>query len=442
MSRSSLYLKPNKLYLQILGVVAGVVTLTSLFIFVKQSRIQNGDEKTGGIDKVALVNRSPHGFEVAWSTVSEPTSPQWVEVGTKKGNYSLRFDAEALGATYIAKVTNLEPNTDYTYRIRMGDKTYLLPSLAVDGIHTPSENKEKPISPAYGKATLPSLKPYVGGLLIYEIDGYYPIAVFTKQTGEWLLPLTGLIEKKSNMISGVADSTPVLIRLFSFPAGSIRTTVGLTRPLKQSIVATKSIYLAKSSAISGESVLGTQTQGSFSKANGISSITYPKEGALIPGNTPLIRGAAPADKDVIVLIQGASKQYSYRTKANEKGDWLIQYPVVLEAGKYTIVATIQNGVGATTVVRRSFTIVKSGEQVLGVATGSPTLAPTVPVPTTVIPTYSSPTITSTISATLPSQVPTRFVPTATQPVTGGGISGYLFGSLIFIVIGTGLVLAF
>jgi hypothetical protein len=126
---------------------------------------------------------------------------------------------------------------------------------------------------------------------------------------------------------------------------------------------------------------------------------------------------------------------------------MVQSPVALPFGRYTILVTIQNSAGATTVVRRVFSIIKGGEQVLGDATGSPTLIPTV-----VVPTYSSPTsvpITTILPTTVPTEmaypttlVPTRFVPTAPPPVSGGGISSYLFGSLLFIVIGAGLVLAF
>jgi hypothetical protein len=431
-----------------LAILAGLSIFSLLvgaFVLINQVGRKNGWQKTDGINKLYVVNRSSHGFEVVWSTNSPPKEDQWVEVGTEKGAYfNTMSRMETVGGVYHATITGLKADTNYFFRIRKGIKTYILPSLVSDAIHTPKDVKEKPVSPAYGKVVLPSKRPYTNGLLIYEIDGFYPLAVFTKETGEWLLPLTGLIEKKNNTITSISDTAHVSIRLFSYPEGVTRTIVGQTRPLKQSMIAGVSIQLAQETQGNGL-VLGTTTQTSLPKLNEQSSIIYPKENALIPGNTPLIRGTAPAGKLITVLIQASTKQYSYRTKSDEKGDWLVQYPLVLEPGRYTIIATIENSARAPTLVRRGFSIIKSGEQVLGVATGTPTLIPTSPLVPTISPTSIPTSMPITVPTTIqyPTTVlPTRFIPTATPPVTGGGISGYLFGALFCIVVGAGLVLAF
>lgn len=449
MSYSNLYLRKNQRTLYILGILSLVSLVMGGLFFLRQFGQKNGWQKVAGIETLYVINRSPHGFEVVWSTNNPVKESQWVEVGTTKKDYPIISKLENVTTPYHAIITGLEPDTQYYFRVRIGEKTYILPSINYDEVRTPKEVKEKPISPAYGKVILPSTKPYMNGLLIYEIDGFYPLGIFTKQTGEWLLPLTGLIEKKSNTITTVSDATPVLIKLFSYPNGTIRTFIRETHPLKQAIIAGTSVHLAQTTQRKGESILGVATQNSILEESNISSIIYPKENALIPGNTPLIRGTAPAGKDALVLIQGSNKQYSYRTKANEKGEWLVQNPILLEPGRYTIVFTIKNGTGVSTIVKRTFTIIKSGEQVLGVATGSPTLVPTAPI----VPTYASPTvIPTTISLPTstpiisqypsPTVIPTQLQSTAAPPVTGGGVTNYLFGALLFIVVGAGLVLAF
>lgn len=447
MSYSALYIRKGRKTLIFLGVLSFFSFLIGSLFFIKQLGRQNGWQKSAGIDRLYVVNRSSHGFEVVWSTKEPTIEGQWVEVGSEKGAYPIKSTIENSGGVYHATIAGLRADTTYYFRIRVGNKTYILPSLLSDVIHTPKEITEKPVSPGYGKVLLPSTRPYANGLLIYEIDGYYPLAVFTKETGEWLIPLTGLIEKRSNSITSVIDSSPVSIKLFSYPQGTIRTIVSQTRPLRQAITAGTSSHLAQTLQGKGESVLGSSSQDPSTQTKDASSIIYPRENALIPGNTPLIRGTAPIGKDVTVLIQAITKQYSYRTKADEKGDWLVQYPLVLEPGKYSIVVTIENSIGAPTILRRIFSIIKSGEQVLGVATGTPTLIPTVPVPT-----YANPTTSPTISPTnviIPTGaltptviLPTQLIPTTTPPVTGGGISAFLFGALFCIVIGTGLVLAF
>jgi len=446
MSYSSLYLKKGRNNLIILGVFSVLSVLVGSFFFINQVGRKNGWQQITGIERVLVVNRTPHGFEVIWSTKNKVDEYQWVEVGANRGDYSITSSMDSTGGINHAAITGLSANTTYHFRIRAGTKTYTLPQLVDATVQTPKEIKEKPLSPAYGKVVLPSMRPYANGMLIYEIDGFYPLATFTKSTGEWLLPLTGLIEKKSNSIVSITDNNLASIKLFSYPESSTRTSIGQTRPLKKTIIAGTSSNLTQSIKGGGESILGVTIQTTPHAITESPSITYPKENALIPGNAPLIRGRASIGGDVTILIQSPTKQYSYRTKADEKGDWLVQYPLVLDPGKYSILATMKNDRGTSTVSRRSFTIIKSGEQVMGVATGSPTLAPTMPIPTYANPTTAPIPITSTPlptnQTTPPTIMPTQMILTATPPVTGGGMSGFLFGALFCIVIGAGLVLAF
>ena len=437
MSYSSLYIKRSNKTLLILGVISLFSVLGCALFSLNQYGRKNGWQKTTGIDKAFIVNRSPHGFEVIWSTTNPIKEDQWVEVGSGKESYPLFSKAERNGEVNRSIITGLNPSTNYHFRIRVGEKTFILPQLLSDEIQTPKERSEKPISPAYGKAALPSTRPYANGLLIYEIDGYYPLAVFTKETGEWLIPLTGLVEKKSNAITPLLGEKLVSIKLFSFPGGNVRISADQTRPLRKTIVAGTTSITAQTTQRKSESVLGINSQRLYLPVTIPSSIVYPKENAIIPGNAPLIRGTASSGSDITVLIQAVTKQYSYRTKSDEKGEWLIQQPLVLNPGKYSITATIKNDKGASTITRRTFTIIKSGEQVMGIATGSSTLAPTIFITPT---TYNPQPTTTPPSPT--AIIPTLFMPTATPPVTGGGMSGYLFGALFCIVIGTGLVLAF
>lgn len=431
MAYSSYYIKKSRRGLFVLGIISLLSLMIGGTVFFRQVGRENGWQKTKGINRLSVVNISPHGFEVVWSTNNPVTEEQWIEWGTQKGVFTAKQNAEYINGVYYTVVTGLTEDTSYHYRVRTGTKTYELNALVNTTVRTPKESKEKPISPAYGKVIIPSGKPYANGLLIYEIDGYYPLAVFTKETGEWLLPLTGLIDKKSNMIQSTADTVSVSLKLFSYPDGIVRTTVLQTRPLRQAITAGISMRLAQ--LPQEGSVLGENVRISSPQLKGQPRIVYPKENAIIPGNAPLIRGVAVASQDVLVLIQGPTKQYSYRTKADEKGDWLVKYSLALGAGRYTIAATTVDTNGFPLTLRRSFSIIKSGEQVLGEATGSPTLIPT-PTITPV------PTSTSSIPNSTPTIAPS--IPTATPPVTGGGMSSYLFAALFCLVVGAGLVLAF
>lgn len=437
---SRLYKRENKKALYALACFAATIVGLWLFLFIRDMGLKNGWEHVKGINRLQVVNIAPTGFEVVWSTEQAPQEAQWVEWKNKKGNTQGKVEVERIGDSYRSAIHGLEAANTYTFKIRTGAKTYILDTLAVSEVTLPKEAKELPISPAYGKVLLPSGKPYANGLVLYEVEGFYPVATVTKGTGEWLLPLTGLVKRQTTTILPISDTLPVTIRLFSYPKGSTRTTVGQTRPLRQSIIAGTTQTVASLNPQS-TAVLGATAEGAVVNSNEIQpSIVYPKERALIPGNKPLMRGVAIPGKDVLALIQGPTKQYSYRSTADSKGEWIIQYPLALESGAYTFSISTVDKNGFALTLRRSFSIIKSGEQVLGEATGSPTLAPTVPAPT-----YASPTTAPTIQPTTaqyPTAVPTRFVPTATPPVSGGGMTTFAYIALFCIVLGAGLVLAF
>jgi len=435
---SRLYKRENKRLLTILSGIGIFMLGLWLFLFIKDLGLKNGWEKTQGLTNLQVVNISSHGFDVVWATKDAAKEDQWVEWKSQQGNVEGKVVGEKMGDIYHSSIVGLQPGKTYTYKMRVGTKTYIQNNLAQTSVSLPAESKELPISPAYGKVLLPNGKPYSNGLLTYEIDGFFPIATFTKGTGEWLLPLTGLIEKKTLKIKPVSDAFQVTIRLFSYPKGSIHTTVGQTRPLRQAITA--GATLRAEIVPNTEVVLGANTTSGTGPSQFQPSIIYPKERAIVPGSRPLMRGLAIPGKDVLAYIQGPTKQYSYRAAADAKGEWLIQYPLPLEAGSYLFSISTVDKNGFPLTLRRSFSIIKSGEQVLGTATGSPTLIPT----SSIVPT-NSPTIAPTLQPTsgvYPTAVPTLFIPTATPPITGGGMTGFAYAAVFCIVVGAGLVLAF
>ena len=72
----------------------------------------------------------------------------------------------------------------------------------------------------------------------------------------------------------------------------------------------------------------------------------------------------------------------------------------MSAGTYIASVTSKDERGGKVTVQRNFTIAKSGEQVLGVATGEPTLVPTATIVPTVVPTSSQTTVTPTVALSI------------------------------------------
>jgi hypothetical protein len=88
--------------------------------------------------------------------------------------------------------------------------------------------------------------------------------------------------------------------------------------------------------------------------------------------------------------------------------------------------------GNSVSMSRSFTILKSGEAVLGDATGSATITPSINVTAT-------PSAQPTLEPTLVFATSTA---TSTPPVSGGSVLPFTILSLVLLVIGAGIILLF
>ena len=142
MSYSKLYLKKSQKILQVLAVVSIASVLVASIFFIRQWGHKNGWQRVEGLDAVYVVNRSPHGFNVAWSTKNKNEENQWVESGVQKdGSYFIQSAIDTVGSVHMATFTGLSPDTTYYFRIRVGSKTFILPSLVPESVHTPKQLK-------------------------------------------------------------------------------------------------------------------------------------------------------------------------------------------------------------------------------------------------------------------------------------------------------------
>jgi len=426
--------------------VALVSFLIGLFTFLSSSFIKK-NITLSGLSRVWITNVNSGSVDIVW--VNESKKNSLLVWGNDPKSLSKKSIPEIYnGNTYLARIQGITGSHIVYFQIQSekgeqfdfaGKKIWKvsLPKYVVNN---------QPLTPAYGKVLFPSGKPYVNNLIVYEIEGFYPLVTSTKQTGEWLIPLTSLVDKKTGEYRNPGDNQIVNI---TFP-GSFSTklvaSLKETKPLSKAIVIGTTQTIAQKKGMD-ESILGVNSQNNYQIEKKQPSIVYPKENALIPGNKPLIRGTSRAGEVLQILIQGNRKQYSYRTTVDERGDWMVQYPISLEAGAYVISVVTKDQSGFPLTLRRIFTITKSGEQVLGEATGSPTitLSPTLfPSPTQQV--VSSPTIGS-ISATPTPYIQTTTIPTTIivspqPPQTGGGIFSFLFTATLCLGVGIMLIFVF
>jgi hypothetical protein len=177
-------------------------------------------------------------------------------------------------------------------------------------------------------------------------------------------------------------------------------------------------------------VLGDQTQPLAV------SLTSPVDGLALAFNKPLFQGTGVAGKEVRLVIS-ANSTLSESITVRQDGTWQYTPTRPLREGAHTVSMSTVDGQNKPIKLSHTFTILKSGSQVLGDATPSATLSPTVDIsPTTSI--TATPTQFASPTATLiPTPTPTVDLIGKPVPVSGNGP-----GTLGYIVIGGGLLLLF
>ena len=243
--------------------------------------------------------------------------------------------------------------------------------------------------------------------------------------GSWLISLNKIYNKNDLSLLTVSNKEKINIEIINNDGEGAIITANLSKvsPLPQTIVFEENKNF---SFIDENNVLSASTNLTGS-TNLKGDIIYPKEGVLIPGKIPLIKGVG-MPKTPIEITVNSKKTYSAIITSDAGGNWSYLLPEDLELGPHTIIIKTKDKEGKLLTITRKFTIIaQEGNEgrVLGTATGEPTIILTMtPVPTDI--TY----------------YPTTTIPTQTPPVSGSNFIGTIIGSLSLIVIGGGILLAF
>ena len=436
---SDLYLnKGNKLPTMIGFLFVILITVLFSKLFFGLTRTSKASLKVA--KRVEIVNLSPTQASIFWQTDKQESG--WViygETENKENKIVLdEKDSNNLGeqkgkyVTHLATLKELMPDKKYFFKIITDDNQIIVqPDGRSFSFSTPLNNTGslQNISPAFGKILQSnSVDPLINSYIILSVkDGFSLLTqIRSEGDGSWLIPLNQIYTKDSKNTLTISEKDKIIIEIITDEGESLTITAVKSKvsPLPQTIV-----FVANKnySFIEEDNVLSASTN-SDTKTSGQTEILYPKEGSLIPGSIPLIKGTAlPLTK--LEITVNSKKTFSAVTTSDNKGNWSYLLPENLELGPHTVVIKTKDKDGKEIMVTRKFTIIaQQGNEgrVLGTATGEPTIVFT-PTPSPTIKTNSSP-------------VPTDI--TSTPPVSGSNFLGTIFGSISLIIIGGGILLAF
>lgn len=411
-----------------------------------------------------LANPAPRQMTIIWKTTERQTG--WVMYGTDPKTLSEAASDERdttknklSSKLHVVTARNLRPNTKYYYKFVAGNQVIENTDGSPFEFTTPRETTfSGSPKPVYGKVTQRSGSGLANALVLVRKKNSMPVATLTKMSGEWLIPLQGVYDPASREPIQIQDSDELEIQVYDddLNISKIRAYVSKASPLPQTVVIGTNYEFLKN-----DDVLPASTKRLESAPVQEIDILFPKQNAIIPGTQPLIKGVAPP-RTALELTVDSIPTFSSSTRANARGEWMVNVPKPFQPGTYTLTLVAKNAQNEEVVLSRQFTLTKNGEQVLAAATdaATPTLEPS---PTTALEPTGEPTatpepsleptaeVTRTPSATESATItpnPNTLTPagggtyvtvTPAPPISGGNGMMYTVVSVGLLVIGAGVM---
>lgn len=385
----------------------------------------------------AVTNVSDTAFTVVWTTTTPATGAITI-LSPKHSPSSFFDDRDTTGKlktslTHSVTIRSLTPITSYTFQILSNGKPFTQngkPYSVTTASSIPGNGTG--LEPAYGTIQDVQSSPVAGAIVLVTLEQGQTLSTITSPSGTWLLSL-GFT--RNTTLTKYLDGTNRIIESIRVLYNN-QETDAITDTLNDAPVPTmilgKTYDFRKQQATGGKNtpladaprdkptVLGDTTVTKPTTAKTVSLI-LPAQNAALTTSLPLIQGTGIPGKSVSVIV-GITNPVSGTATVGTDGIWRYTPTKQLGAGKQSVTATTVDERGKAVATTHTFTILKSGTQVLGDATPSASLTPTF-----------TPTPTATAEAS-PSATPTPQL--AGEPVP---TSGTTLPTIITFIIGFGVL---
>jgi len=435
------------------------VSLGSIVFIDQQNSLRLQAKSNPTPQEVHFSNISDSTLTVTWYTNVQTAG--LIHVKGEKINTTLFDDADGDNVhrprnNHMVTVKNLTERSTYKIKIMSGSGTCktiaVCPTFdqrTADTLGVPPQ-----LPPIRGSLHTTDGKPAVGALVFVNVAKSTLLSGRTDSAGLWVIPLTQLRTADLSKYLAPIDTDTAQITLQLSPQevataivdiGSIRQ--GPTLPTMVIGNSYNLINLQSKTALlanlPGSGVLGSTQQNKGLVSNPTLELLFPSIQNNITSDTqPRIYGTGKPGLSLSLTLDQTAQTGSAVVK--EDGSWEWRPKKKLTPGVHFLGASTTTATGKRVSVNRKFTVLKSGERVLGEATASASLTPspsqvatstpaitTIPTPTASPTHIPSPTLIPTITL-----VPTLYpsiTPAISPPRSG------MSGPLIFLL-GTGVAL--
>ncbi len=342
---------------------------------------------------IMVTNLTDTSFTFTWQT-DELTSGTLLVTTASGKKYSSFDERDITGKmgkylTHSVTVRTLVPSTTYDATVLSNGKKYPInpkedkKSFSVTTL--PTLTSDAPLlDPAFGSVKTISSLPAEGALVYLSLEGSQTLSTLVRTSGSWIIPLSllrtqdgaayitsqertneTLVIQLGSSVSRVTTDTlndaPVpdiiLGETYDFRGRDAKKTTPAALAQKQVAPTTKPKQV----------VLGVTSD----KLTGGVALTAPIQGATLSSTKPLISGVGIPGKTVTITI-GITEPAIGSTVVGKDGVWRYTPKQALAPGKQSVTITTQDAKSKPVAITHTFTVLKSGSQVLGDATPSAT----------------------------------------------------------------------
>lgn len=389
---------------------------------------------------VMVTNLTDKSFTFTWQTDELASGTLLVSsVGGKK--YSAFDDRDITGKmekylTHSITVRTLTPSTTYDVTVLSNGKKFPInpkeekKSFQVTTL-PPLSSESALLDPAFGSIQTASSLPAEGALVYLSLEGSQTLSTLVRTSGSWIIPLSLIRTQdgaayvtqqerinetiivqlgtgESRITTDTLNDAPVpdiiLGEMYDFRGRDAKKTTPSTLAQNPITPTTKQ----------NQAVLGVASDTAISGV----ALTAPVQGASINSTKPLITGIGIVGKTVTITI-GISDPTIGTTTVGKDGMWKYTPKQALLPGKQSVTITTVDKKNKPIAITHTFTVLKSGSQVLGEATPSGTIEATP---------SATETPTTTEEATPTAELIADEIPT----------SGSILPTLLLIVLGCSL----
>jgi len=440
--------------LALLLIVAGLGS--AVYLERTTQLITSSASSSSAPEMIRVTNLSDTYFTVSWFTANPETGAVLLTDGNSQTTHVDDRDTDLIPrarTTHHITLRGLKESTDYRISIVSGKQTCSsnnnctqLTQKTLTRISTPLN-----LPPIHGSVISKDNKPSEGSVVYVTIGKNFPLSTQTDSAGIWVIPLTNLRSENLESPPLLSDSDIIQISVISSPSVSASAVTSMNNVRNNEAIPPIILggnynfievmeKLPDLALGEGKSQVLGESQSPAGQKNNQSSIDllFPKtEQDTTSDSRPRLRGTGTPGSTLLITVNSVP-QTGRVTVAND-GTWYFRPANNLPPGVHTLTVQWNDKNGNVTSISRQFIVLKSGESVLGDATPSASLTPTVPPsPTPTVLLIPSPT---TIVAS-----PTSTVPTATPnqtPPTGFSFPAYAIigGSFLLLAVGTKLLFA-